>query len=281
MRLSQAIAKTGAPACVGLDPHLDRLPGAPHANDPEATAQAVRTFCLGAIEAVAGIVPAVKPQVAFFEALGWRGAKVLEEVVREARSAGLIVVLDCKRGDIGSTAQAYARATLVPGAPLESDSVTLSPYLGAESLQPFVAQCDDHGRGIFVLVRTSNPGSDAWQVGRQTATAVADQLEAWNLERLSSDGFGPCGAVIAANLPKELSGWRERMPHTWFLMPGYGAQGATAQDLAPLLANAPSGVLVTSSRAVLFPPPGQVETDWRAAVLRRARAFVDDLRGVC
>ncbi len=287
-RLADATARCGAPACVGIDPHLDRLPvslrrryeGLRGDTFREAAAAAVREWALGVVDVVAGQVPIVKPQSAFFEALGARGVAVLEEVVAEARRAGLMVLLDNKRGDIGSTAAAYARVTMEPGAPCESDAVTLSPYLGIESLTPFLDACDAHGKGMFVLVRTSNPGSYQWQLERSIAPAVADQLEAWSAQRADVHGYGPVGAVVAANLPDEIDGWRARMGHCWFLMPGFGAQGATASDVAPLVAGG-RGALIAASRSVLFPPAGAVEPDWKAGVDERCRAFVVDLRGVC
>ena len=176
-RLLAAANTCGNTACVGIDPHLDRLP-APlikQATDRRELAEAAQTFGLGVVEAVAGIVPAVKPQVAFFEALGAPGVTALETVIAAARDHGLVVVLDAKRGDIGSTAEAYAQATLDETG-LGVDAVTLSPYLGAESLQPFARRCPE--RGLFVLLRTSNPGAEAWQ-GRsmtaRSATPFADE----------------------------------------------------------------------------------------------------------
>ena len=278
-RLLAAAEACGAAACVGIDPHLQRLPSAlRHRFEGRQgldfrveAASAVQEWGLGVVDAIAGVVPAVKPQVAFFEALGSPGAVALETIVAASRAAGLLVVLDAKRGDIGSTAEAYARATLDEGAPLQSDALTVAPYLGPSSLEPFLRRCDQ-GRGLFVLVRTSNPGSDVWQRAPGTADLVADWIEQTNQPRLGASGFGPVGAVIAANLGDELSHWRARMPSAWFLMPGVGAQGATAADVGALVGR---GALVTASRSVLF---GKEELeDWKNGVHQRAHALVAEL----
>lgn len=278
-RLSAAAEACGAAACVGIDPHLHLLPAALRHRFETLrgesfrmeAASAVQEWSLGVVEAIVGVVPAVKPQVAFFEALGAPGAAALETVVAAARGAGLLVVLDAKRGDIGSTAEAYARATLDEGAPLESDALTVAPYLGPSSLEPFLRRCDQ-GRGLFVLVRTSNPGSEVWQRAPGTAELVADWIEHTNQTRLGATGFGPVGAVVAANLGEELGQWRERMPSAWFLMPGVGAQGATASDVASVVGR---GALVTASRSVLFGVDAQ--EDWKNGVHQRAHALVAEL----
>ena len=173
-RLAAAVQQTGVGACIGLDPHLDRLPEPLVAS--HGPAEAAKQFCLGVIDVVAGHVPSVKPQVAFFEAMGAPGVAALQEVVTAARAAGLIVVLDAKRGDIGSTARAYARATIDPDGPMNADSVTLSPYLGVESLVPYVPHCAED-RGLFALVRTSNPGAGQWQ--NSGSPSFAEHVAQW------------------------------------------------------------------------------------------------------
>jgi orotidine-5'-phosphate decarboxylase len=269
-RLADAVDDVGVPACVGLDPHVRSLPSALRA---AGDAAAARAFCLGAIEAVAGLVPAVKPQVAFFEALGSPGWAALEDVVAAAKSAGLLVILDGKRGDIGSTAEAYAHAALDDDGPLGADACTLAPYLGAESLAPFVARCDA-GKGAFVLLRTSNPGSDAWQAG------IADKIGRWvGEQRRGERGLGSIGAVVGATLPSEAREWRRKLPNTWFLVPGYGAQGAGAEDVRGQLRPDGMGALIVSARGVLFPAKGE-DADWKAGIRARAQAFRDELRGI-
>lgn len=287
-RLTDAVRRCGTPACVGLDPDPVRLPRAllpQGVGRPRAElAQAAETFCMGVIEVVEGLVPAVKPQVAYFEALGAPGVAALERVVARAQASGLLVILDAKRGDIGSTAKAYVRATLDDAGPIGADAVTLSPYLGTESLDPFV-RATQAGKGIFLLVRTSNPGAGAWQNGGENAIAerVAGWIAGCNAARLGRSGFGPAGAVIGATLSGEAPRWRESMPHAWFLVPGYGAQGASAADCRPHRAEAGLGALVVSARGVLYPAnEADPSLDWRTGVRERASAFSLDLsQGLC
>ena len=161
--LIERVRALGHPLCLGLDPYLERIPplfarGSMHPGDPK-TAEAVEAFCLAVIERAAGRVAVIKPQIAFFEPLGWRGVAALERVTARAREAELLVLLDAKRGDIGVSAEGYARAYLRPDAALAADAMTVNPYLGRETLEPFVNEARIHGRGVFVLVKTSNPGS--------------------------------------------------------------------------------------------------------------------------
>ncbi|MEM6929864.1 MAG: orotidine-5'-phosphate decarboxylase, partial [Myxococcota bacterium] len=237
-RLSARVREVGAPVCVGLDPHLARIGGDALDADPAIRADAVLAFALDALEAMAPAAALVKPQAAFFEALGPRGAEVLHRVVARARELGMLVLLDAKRGDIGSTAEAYAQA-IFDHAPGDADAVTLSPYLGPESLDPFVRRVDE-GRGCFVLVRTSNPGAAPWQQATGMAEAVVDWI------RVQPDAVG---AVVGATLPfLECAHWRARLPGRWILAPGFGAQGARVEVLRHL---APE-VLPTASRAVWY-----------------------------
>jgi len=285
-RLTQGVLAVSSPTCVGLDPHLNRLPeplvrGLTPGGDAALWAEAVERFCLGAIRAVAGQVPAVKPQAAFFEQLGSPGVAVLERVCRTAQAAGLLVILDVKRGDIGSTAEAYARGTLDDDGPMGVDAVTLSPYLGAESLGPFLARAD-RGKGLFVLVRTSNPGSEAWQGPGEAGIAgrVADWIREENQARRADEAFGPLGAVVGATLPDEAGIWRARMPHAWFLVPGFGAQGATAEDVRQHAGPDHLGALITSSRGVLFPKSGREGEDWEQGIKLRCAQLTADVRSV-
>ncbi len=264
-RLHGAVART-APVCVGLDPHLDRLPRPLRERFADKTgearriaaAEAVAEWCATVIEVVANRVPAIKPQVAFFEQLGSAGWAVLEVTVRAAKRRGLLVVLDAKRGDIGSTAQGYARALLDDDGPIAADALTINPYLGQDAVAPFVARCRDQGKGLFVLLRTSNPGGTALQRG-PVAERVAGWLRDWNAELASASGYGPVGAVVGATLSDELGPWRESLPRTWFLVPGYGAQGATADECRACLDPQGFGALVNSSRGVTFAQPADQE----------------------
>jgi len=283
-RLADAVRRLGAPACVGLDPDPARLPvpllADPASADLRAQASAARSFCLGVIDEVAGVVPAVKPQVAYFEALGSAGVAALEDVVAAARSAGLLVILDAKRGDIGSTARAYVRATLRDDGPIGADAVTLSPYLGEESLLPFLDETA-RGKGLFLLVRTSNPGAGRWQVGgeRPIAERVAAWIRATNQDRIGDSGLGPVGAVVGATLGSEAADWRRQMPRAWFLVPGVGAQGASAEDCRAHQGQGGLGALVVSARGVLYADDGLREGgDWRSKVGARARSFAQSSR---
>lgn len=262
-RLASAVRTVGSPVCVGLDPHSGRVPTGDDA-------QAASDFCRGVVDAVTGVVPAVKPQVAFFERLGWRGVRALEAVVQHAHDAGLVVVLDAKRGDIGSTARAYAEATLAV-----ADAVTLSPYLGPESMTPF-QECV--GKGLFVLVRTSNPGSALWQIDTGAAGAVADWVQEQALLTAGEAGLGDVGAVVGATVPAEARAWRQRMPNAWLLVPGFGAQGGTATTADPLFRDDGLGALVVSARGVLYGPGPADGVAWRERVAERAHAFAETFR---
>lgn len=260
-RLAARVAHIGAPVCVGLDPHRSRVGEAATSADPAARAAAVEAFCLDALSAIAPTTVLVKPQSAFFEALGPAGAGVLARIIARARSLGLLVLLDAKRGDIGSTAEAYAEA-IFDHSPGDADAVTLSPYLGPESLRPFVARAAE-GRGAFVLVRTSNPGAEAWQ----RATGMADAVVGWLARQPAS-----IGAVVGATLPvAECASLRDALPDRWILAPGFGAQGASFEVVRHLGPH----VLPTASRSVLFgdaPEPANVR---QHAIADRAKRFRD------
>jgi orotidine-5'-phosphate decarboxylase len=281
----------GHPLCVGLDPHLDRIPplfrrGSMSPRDPE-TAAAVGEFVNAVIERLDGRVAAVKPQIAFFESLGWSGLEVLSGAVARAHSLGLTVVLDAKRGDIGSTAEAYAAAYLDSEAPMEVDAITLNPYLGRDTLQPFVERCQRFGRGIFVLVKTSNPGSADYQgllvdgapLHESVAASLADEVKA--LEGPETH-WSSLGVVVGATYPGEAERIRELLPRALFLVPGYGAQGASAAAALRGFASGPAGLeggIVNSSRGILFPDAAdtQVAAVWERAVDTALSAACDEL----
>ena len=260
-RLATAVKRCGNPVVVGLDPRKDRLPDGllPTAwgDEVDAIAQAYRSFCYGIIDVVAPLVPAVKPQVAFFEQLGPAGMKVLRQVVRYAQQNELLVILDAKRNDIGSTAEAYADAWLGPEkSAWLGDALTVSPYLGEDSLTPFCQTVNDRGTGIFVLVKTSNPGGGVLQDlvadGKPVYMHVAEMVESLAMSSLGECDFGSVGAVAGATYPEQLAELREAMPHVWFLVPGYGSQGGTAKDVAGAFAPSGLGALVNSSRGIIF-----------------------------
>ncbi len=288
-RLEAAVAEKRNPCLVGLDPHLDKLPSEfKAAADPEATlaerAGDVEKFLLEIIELVSPHVPAVKPQSAFFEELGESGAQVWERVIEAARKAGLLIIGDVKRGDIGSTSAAYARAFADPkNAAARCDAITVNPYLGEEGVQPFVEACAEHGTGLYVLVRTSNPGSARIQLHGEPPLCelVAEDVRRWGDAPLlmGESGFSSIGAVVGATRREEMSRLRELMPRTPFLLPGYGAQGAGASDIVPGFVEGRSGALVNSSRGILFAGAAKqyAHLAWRDAVVAATRDMVSDI----
>jgi len=280
-RLLRRVRGLGHPLCVGIDPHLDRIPplfrrGSMRAGEKQ-TADAVADFALALLDRVAGRVACVKPQSAFFEALGWRGIEALDRVLRGARDRELLVVLDVKRGDIGSTAAGYASAYLEEDAPLRADAITVNPYLGCDSLEPFLQAAQAAGAGLFVLVRNSNPGSRDLQEqlvdGRPLYRHVAEWLaEPGHRLEGPATGWSALGAVVGANAPVAAREVRQQLPRQLLLVPGYGAQGARAQEALAGFVPGPEGVLegglVSSSRAVIFPEAGDAggAGGWERAV---------------
>lgn len=289
-RLAAAIDRVGSPACVGLDPVAEKLPAVIRRRDI-GLAEMIELFCNAVIEAVAPHVGAVKFQSACFERYAAAGMRVLRNLIRAARSRGLVVILDAKRGDIGVTAEHYAQAAFGGAegkpapAPPAADAITLSGYMGADTIEPFLRP----GRGVFVLVRTSNPGSDAIQAqrladGRTVAELMADQVAALGATRVGTAGLSDVGAVVGATKAAEAAALRARMPDQIFLVPGYGAQGGTAEDVRVMLrpgATSPgkAGVLVNASRSVIYAFDA-AEKDWAASVGRAAEQFAGDLRRV-
>jgi orotidine-5'-phosphate decarboxylase len=270
-RLTAAIHAKRTALCVGLDPRLDLVPRNLRDHHGADTAAAVEEFCLRVLDIVAPIVPVVKPQSAFFEALGPPGFLALQHVVRRAKELGLVTILDAKRGDIASTAEAYAAAAFDQ---LDADALTVNPYLGRDSVEPFLARARRDGRGLFVLVRTSNPGAGLFQDlncdGRPLYEHVAAAVRQWNA------GHGDVGAVVGATHPAELKKLRELLPDEWFLIPGYGAQGGTAADVRGGFRADGSGAIVNSSRGVTFAFP-PADPDWEPAIERAAKAAAGEL----
>jgi orotidine-5'-phosphate decarboxylase len=289
-RLDAAVRAVESPCLLGLDPHLDLLPEPfALARDPQRPraerARALADFCRRLIDLARGQVAAVKPQSAFFELLGADGAQAWEKVVAHARAAGLLVIGDVKRGDTASTADAYARAYLEGEAATRCDAITVQPWLGSDTLEPFVEACDRSGGGIYALVRTSNPGSDAIQRHGSPPLweRVAAELERLGSSRIGPSGYSPLGAVVGATKRAELARVRERMPHAPFLLPGYGAQGASAADVVdafPDAAHPFRGALVASSRAIAFAyrQGEHAGRPWEEAARRALSAMNDELR---
>lgn len=262
-RLAAAVRQVGAPVAVGLDPHLERLPADLRARfeglsgpaGRAAAADAVIAFHRAVLPVLAGQVAAVKPQLAFFEALGHAGWAALEQTCACARDHGLLVIADGKRGDISSTAAAYARAIIDPDGPVGADAVTLNPWMGIDTIDPYVELCLAHGRGLFILLRTTNPGSAALQLHGQPPAAhhLADLLLPLHDRLLGASGTSGLGVVVGAALVDDARLLRGRLPGAWFLVPGVGAQGGSLGEA--LAGRRPDGLgsLPVSSRAVLYP----------------------------
>lgn len=294
-RLHAAVEATGNPALIGIDPHLALLPdefaGARDPKLPRAErARQLGDFCLALVELCAGKVPAIKPQSAFFEIFGADGVAQYERVIRHAHKHNLLVIGDIKRGDIASTALAYAVGHLEDDGSDAiglADAVTVNAFLGEESIQPFLDVCARAEKGIYVLVRTSNPGSADFQLcGEPTLSErIADAVTRWGQSDprlMGACGASSVGAVVGATHPQALAELRERMPHAPLLLPGYGAQGAGASDVAPGFFADGHGALVNSSRGVAFAyqKAGRPANEWRAASAEAIDQMVDDLRAV-
>jgi len=289
--LCAAVRAKGNALCVGLDPRWDALPSEirdRHGGETLASvARAFDEFCCRVLDVVAPLVGVVKPQIAFFEACGPAGLAALQHVLRKARDLKLVTILDGKRNDIASTAAAYADAafagTRVGGAahPVwQADALTVNPYLGRDAVEPFLASARRAGAGVFVLVRTSNPGARQFQDldcgGRPLFLRVAEAMRAWSRESLGACGLGDAGAVVGATYPAELAVLREAMPEVPILVPGYGAQGGGAAGVAGAFRPDGSGAVVNSSRGITcsFPP---AEPEWERAVVAATQAAIADL----
>ncbi len=260
-RLDAAVGRCKTPVLVGLDPRAELLPPgmlSEGCSDPSKVARAYRDFCRGVIDVVAPVVPAVKPQAAFFEQIGPHGMTALADVIDYAQQKGLLVIFDGKRNDIGSTATAYAQGLLGSGgqSPWGADALTVSPYLGDDSLKPFVDVAVQRDAGIFVLVKTSNPGGGMLQDlvadGLPMYRTVARYVESQAKETAGGDGYGAIGAVVGATYPEQLVELRAEMPHAWLLVPGFGAQGGTAADVAGAFDRNGKGAIVNNSRGIIF-----------------------------
>lgn len=278
-RLLAACSAKGAPVCVGLDPVLERLPDAIDQADP---VRAIESFCLGVVDTVADAVPAVKPQSACFERYGAPGVAAYHKVVRHAKDAGLIVVGDAKRGDIGTSSAHYA-AGLLTGAS-GCDTLTVNGYLGGDGLDPFMQVAEQEGKGLFVLVRTSNPGGDAIQSlpltdGRTVSEAVGDVVAQLGSRCVGESGYSNVGMVVGATKPEDAVRLRERYPQQLFLVPGFGAQGGSAEDVKACFKTDGTGALITASRSVIYAFKAG-DSQWSQSVAAAACQLRDDVSGI-
>jgi orotidine-5'-phosphate decarboxylase len=282
-RLNAAVLARKSPLCVGLDPRWESLPRSLSTrlpDDLEGRAFAYTTFCCKALEIVAPFAAAVKPQSAFFEVLGASGHVALHSVIQKAHQLELLVILDAKRNDIATTAAAYAQAAFEL---LDADALTVNPYLGRDGIDPFLTLGRKLQRGIFVLVRTSNPGAALFQDLNtdqgKLHEVIAKSVSDWSKENLGSDGFGDVGAVVGATSPQELAVLRHSMPQVPFLVPGYGAQGASAQDCRAAFQPGGLGAIINSSRGILFPyQPGDAQ--WENKIHQAAQQAACELGAI-
>lgn len=267
--LIDKIKEMNNPTVAGLDPKLDYVPEEmktaafrEYGETFAGAAQAILHFNKTLIDALCDIVPAVKPQSAYYEMYGVEGIKCLKETIDYARKQGMYVILDAKRGDIGATSEAYARAYLGETglgsreeAAFDADCLTVNPYLGTDGVKPFADQCAAYKKGIFVLVKTSNQSSgelqDLKSGGRFIYEHMADLVKEWGADLIGTHGYSSVGAVVGATYPEQAEALRAQMPHTYFLVPGYGAQGGKAADVAKSFNRDGLGAIVNASRSIM------------------------------
>lgn len=296
-RLIDKIIAYNNPTVAGLDPKLAYVPQYirdayfAEFDDPfEAAAECLLTFNKALIDALCDIVPAVKPQAAYYEMYGWQGVRALHETIRYAKEKGMVVITDGKRNDIGATMEAYAAAhlgetvmdTCVKSA-FDADMLTVNGYLGSDGINPLLNVCRERDRGIFVLVKTSNKSSGELQdqkIGDKTVYEVmGDMCENWGADTVGKYGYSAVGAVVGATYPEQLTELREKLPHTFFLVPGYGAQGGGAQGLTGAFDKNGLGAIVNSSRAIMcaYQKEGCDERDFAGAARREALRMREDI----
>jgi orotidine-5'-phosphate decarboxylase len=300
-RLLDAIAEKGSPICVGIDPIYESLPAAVagpvidrDGNDPEAAIDAIFAFTTTVLKTIAPHVPVVKFQSAYFEKYLWEGVEAYYSLIQEAKDLGLLVIGDVKRGDIGSTSSAYAAAHLAdsPFPDMEAvmpDAITINPMLGLDAIEPFVKVSREEGKGLFVLVRTSNPGSADFQDvklidGRTWSELVADKLApiADEPALVGRHGFSNLGAVVGATQIHTMQSLRQRLPKSIFLLPGYGTQGATGEMTRAAFTDG-KGAIVSASRSILYAHRESKYSgikDWSACVLQATLDMKADLSAV-
>ena len=296
--LQEKIRAKKNPTVAGLDPKPEQIP--PHilkasyetyGETLQGAAEAVWKFNQGLIDALCDVVPAVKPQAAYYERLGWRGLEVMERTIAYAREKDLFVIADIKRGDIGSTAQAYADAWLgetrvgeASHPVFNADCVTLNGYMGSDTIEPFVEACKAGDKCLFLLVKTSNPGSGELQNmvagDRLVYKVMGDMTAKLGKGTEGRYGFHLAGAVVGATYPSDMRELRRRLEHTFFLVPGYGAQGGTAEDVQYAFNKYGHGAIVNASRSIMcaWQKTGRDGTDYQEAARAAAVAMRDDIR---
>ena len=296
--LQDKIKEKKNPTVAGLDARVEYIP--PHilkkytsqyGETLQAAALAVEEFDCSLIDALCDVVPAVKPQSAYFEMLGWRGMETMEEVITHAKGKGLYVIADIKRGDIGTTATAYAEAWLgttrvgEADCPVfDADCVTLNGHMGSDAIKPFLEQCVARNKSAFVLAKTSNPSSvelqDMVAGDRVVYTVMSDLIERWGKDTAGKYGYNALGAVVGATHPSVLKELRRRLEHTFFLVPGYGAQGGTAADVRYAFDELGRGAIVNASRSIMcaWKKTGKDGMDYQEAAWAAAEQMRDELK---
>lgn len=293
-RWREAVERSGSPVCVGIDPVYARLPGAitsqdglDDASDPASASDAIQQYVRGVLRVTSAAgVPMVKFQSACFERYQAEGVECLWNCIEEAKSLGLMVILDAKRGDIGISAEHYAAAHLPPPPGDGVDALTVNAYLGMDTLEPLLKAAREQGKGLFALVRTSNPGSDAVQTqkladGRTVGQMMADLVAATGARDVGESGMSLLGAVVGATHRDEIADLRRRMAQQIFLVPGYGAQGGSAEDVRGcFLPGKPSSAIITASRSVIYAYADKDTADWTEAVGRAAGELKRDVAAI-
>ncbi len=300
-RLIDNIIEKQNPTVAGLDPKLDYVPAsikdacfAQYGKTLEGAAAALLAFNKAIIDQIYDIVPAVKPQAAYYEMYGWQGVKALAETIAYAREKGMFVITDGKRNDIGTTMEAYATAHLgttdVAGESIDAfgaDALTVNGYLGTDGIKPLVQICKEKDKGIFVLVKTSNPSSGELQDmtltnGASVYEQMGSMCERWGEELGGKYGYSGVGAVVGATYPEQLKEMREKAPHTFFLVPGYGAQGGGANDAKNAFDKNGLGAIINSSRGIMcaWKKQGLTEEDFAAAARAEALRMKEDILSV-
>lgn len=296
--LQNRIRKMKNPTVAGLDPRPEYIP--PHIMQKhiaekgetlEAAADAYFEFNSGLIDVLADIVPAVKPQSAYYEMLGFEGIRALKQTVDYAKSRSMYVILDVKRNDIGSTAESYSQAYLgtvkigeTEHSSFDCDSITINAYLGSDGINPFIETCVSRDKSIFALVKTSNPSSRELQDlicgDRYLYTAVGDLIARLSKNTIGESGFSRVGAVVGATYPSVTRVLRKRLENTFFLVPGYGAQGGGAEDVAPAFNKFGHGAVINSSRAIMcaWKNTGKGGSDFKEAARAEALRMRDDIK---
>ena len=299
-RLIKRIIELDNPTVAGLDPKLSYVPEfirqeafEEYGNTLEGAAEALLRFNRGLIDALCDIVPAIKPQCAYYEMYGWQGVRALYDTMAYAREKGMLVITDGKRNDIGTTMEAYAIGHLGEtevGGEMHrgflGDYLTVNGYLGTDGIQPLLKVCEEQDKGIFVLVKTSNPSSGELQdqkIGTRTVYEIMGGMcEQWGEASRGTYGYSAVGAVVGATYPEQLRELREKLPHTFFLVPGYGAQGGGAKDVRFAFDQNGIGAIVNSSRGIIcaYQKEGCDERDFAGAARREALRMREDIRGV-